>query len=267
MSASKISTVQNLCSAVRSVDTPTLAATTAGMASSLRNLLQIPTFLQPLRIGKPPPRECENVKTVRQYVNLDLARQVLQENKAKLSSRDVAMPPPKCGLLAIVAYTAGHLDRKIAQMELASANGIERPEFRQLASTKALIAGTISRIGKTDVAVVRRNVALTKEAIAHFEIGKQIAFDRLTSVTCRSKQVYTGGNVDFVIHTATGVVSIDPLSLFKNDGVHADSGEAEGILELENRYRVSGIIDGKENGKPSLDEHAYPSKTIVLQEI
>lgn len=267
MSLSKIGAVQNLCNVMRLADVPAATSAASEMAGTLRTFLPLPNFLQQFQFAKPKVQECENVKTLGQYINLDLAQRIVEDNKAYILPRDLALPPPNCGMLAIFAYTAGHLDRKIAQMEQSTAIGIIRPEFSQLASTKALIAGTISRIRKTDVPVVRRNVQLTKETIAGFAIGKTIQFNRLTSVTCRARQVYTGGNVDFVIHTVDGVVSVDPLSHFKSNGMQTEGGEAEGMLDFGNRYNVIDVIGGKENGKPSLDESFYPSRTIVLQEI
>ncbi|MES2832746.1 MAG: hypothetical protein V4695_12215 [Pseudomonadota bacterium] len=237
------------------------------VASELGSLPNLRNFMQRLRFAKPKVQECDNIKILRQYMNIDLARQILEDNRACILPRDANLPPPNCGMLAIVAYTAGHLDRQIAHMEQVSANGINRPEFRQLASTKALIAGTISRIQKTDVSIVRRNVQFTKETIAGYTPGKTIQFDRLTSVTYHPQQVFTGGNVDFVIHTANGVVSIDPLSHFKSTGLQTNGGEAEGMLDIDSRYSVIAINSGKENGNPSIDENCYPTKTIVLQEI
>ena len=267
MSISKVRVVQNLCKLMGSADKPAAVSPASEIVGRLRTLLPLPNFLQRLQPSKAKVHACENTHTLGQYMNLNLAHQILKDNEAYILPRDTTLPPPECGMLAIIAYTAGHLDRKIAQMEQSTAHGINRPEFRQLASTKALIAGTISRIQKMDVPIVRRNVQLTKEAIAGFAIGKTIQFNRLTSVTCRAEQVFTGGNVDFVIHTIDGVVSVDPLSLFKNNGMQTKSGEAEGILDLENHYQVVDVIGGKENGKHSLDESMYPSRTIVLEEI
>lgn len=204
---------------------------------------------------------------LRRYVNLDLAQQIVDNNRTAITPRNPTLPPSECGLLAIVAYTAGHLDRKIAEMEQRSTATGRHLEFQQLMSAKSLIAETVRRLKKTPVQVVRRNVSLTREVLQVYEAGKAVQFDRLTSVTCGSAQVYTGGNVDFIIHTADGIVSLDPLSHFKNHGASAAGGEAEGMPDIDSRYQVVDVTGGKESGKPSLDEKLYPARTIVLREI
>ena len=83
-----------------------------------------------------------------------------------------------------------------------------RPEARQLLAAKGLIAETVGRIQKIDVPVVRRNVQLTRAVLDAYSVGKTVQFDRLTSVTCAPAQVYTGGNVDFII--------IPPAALYRS---------------------------------------------------
>lgn len=224
-------------------------------------------LLRLLPFAKSQPHACNNVQMLRECVNLDLVRQIVDDNRAGIVPRDPTMPPTECGLMAIAAYTAGHLHRKIAEMEQHPRATGYRPEFRQLTCAKSLIATTVSRIAKTDVPVVRRNVQLTRDVLALYQPGRTVQFHRLTSVTCGPAQVYTGGNVDFVIHTASGVVSLDPLSHFKNNGVIGVGGEAEGMPDIDSHYKVVDVVGGKESGKHSLNEALYPALTITLREI
>ena len=236
-------------------------------AATTRDTSSISRLLHLLPFARIPPQDPEHLQMVGKYVNLDLARQIVEENRSAVVPRDPDLPPDECGLLAIVAYTAGHLDRKIAAVEQLSDADKHRPEARQLLAAKGLIAETVGRIQKIDVPVVRRNVQLTRAVLDAYSVGKTVQFDRLTSVTCAPAQVYTGGNVDFIIHTASGVVSLSPLSLFKNNGAGNAGGEAEGMPDVGSRYQVVDLVAGKENGKPSLDEESYRARTITLREI
>ena len=260
---SSLQRVSQVFAALQTVVTETAGKTAVAErgATSLTRLRRLlPVF------GRPPPA-CDNVRILGKFVNLDLARQMVDDNRTNIVARDPSRPPAECGLLAIVAYTAGHLDRKIADMErIAGASGC-RTELMELASAKALIAATVGRIEKTAAPVVRRNVQLTRDLLDAYQPGKTVQFDRLTSVTCAPAQVYTGGNVDFVIHTANGVVSLDALSLFKNNGVSTTGGEVEGMPDIGSRYRVVDVVAGKENRRPSPDEALYPARTIILREI
>ncbi len=92
-------------------------------------------------------------------------------------------------------------------------------------------------------------------------------FPRLTSVTLAPRQVYRGGNVDFVIHTREGVVSVAPLSFYQGDADRGTGGEDEGMLDIDAAYRVRDVLQAKEDRSPSADPETYPVRTIVLDEL
>lgn len=264
----KTKSVQTFCKGLPRLQiTATETATAISASCDEPRTTSLARLLRLLPFANSQPHACNNVQMLREYVNLDLVRQIVEDNRTGIAPRDPTMPPTECGLMAIAAYTAGHLHRKIAEMEQRSETTGYRPEFRQLMCAKSLIATTVSRIAKTDVPVVRRNVQLTRDVLALYQPGRTVQFHRLTSVTCSPTQVYTGGNVDFVIHTANGVVNLDPLSHFKNNGAISGGGEAEGMPDIDSHYKVVDVVGGKESGKGSLDEALYPALTITLHEI
>ena len=216
-----------------------------------------------------PSDEAQNLEALRHYMNLDNARSILANIALRILPRDPAAPPRFSGLVAIAGYTGGFLGQRISAIVRTTgpAHKADAAEVDRLSRIKALIAQTVIQIRKTDVDVVRRNVLFDRDRLETYQVGLPVAFDQLTSVTCRSAQVYTGGNVDFVIRTRSGVVSIEPLSFYQADEGKRLHGEAEGLLELDSRYRVLKINEGKENGMPSLDEEIYPATTIFLEEI
>jgi hypothetical protein len=194
------------------------------------------------------------------FISMEFARKIYQAGAERIVARDPHLPPTELGLLAIIAYTSGPLHQKIAEYEGPYRSTRPRAEMDRLAQWKALIADTILRIEKTPVPVVRRNTQLASDDLAAYVAGVTIHVDRLTSVTCAGRQVYTGGNADFVIHTRGGVVSVAPLSAYAGS-------EAEGMLDPGSCYQVAEVIAGKENGRPSLDELSYPARTIILHEL
>ncbi len=193
-------------------------------------------------------------------INLEFARKIYRENVHRIVARAPDLPPSELGLMALIAYTSGPLHQKINEYESPCRSLRKQAEMCQIAQWKRLIADTILRIKKNPVPVVRRNTQLGLDALAGYAVGATIRVDRLTSVTCASRQVYTGGNTDLVIHTSAGVVSVAPLSAY------ADS-EAEGMLDPGSSYKVVEVISGKENGRRSPDDASYPARTIVLQEL
>jgi hypothetical protein len=201
-----------------------------------------------------------NEASLGRFISMEFARKIYQAGAERIVARDPHLPPTELGLLAIIAYTSGPLHQKIAEYEGPYRSTRPRAEMDRLAQWKALIADTILRIEKTPVPVVRRNTQLASDDLAAYVAGVTIHVDRLTSVTCAGRQVYTGGNADFVIHTRGGVVSVAPLSAYAGS-------EAEGMLDPGSCYQVAEVIAGKENGRPSLDELSYPARTIILHEL
>lgn len=193
------------------------------------------------------------------FISMDYARKIYRAGAGRIVARNPDLPPSELGLLAVIAYTSGPLHQKITDLEHPHRKLRHHAEMSQIAEWKALIAQTILRIEKSPAPVVRRNMQLGIDDLAGYAAGALVRIDRLTSVTCAPKQVYTGGNTDIVIHTSAGVVLLTPLSPYAGS-------EAEGMLDPGTTCEVLDVIRGKENGRPSLDELRYPSHTIILRE-
>lgn len=213
-------------------------------------------------LGHKARENAEMKACLKKYVNLDFAQKIYEKNKDRIQPRDESNPPTEAGILAVIAYTSGGLDKHLARFE-AQGNSIRDEKFKQdMTLLKKTIGDTIKLLKNTDVDVVRRNTQLHKGLLDAFAPGKQIQFDRITSVTLNSKQAYTGGNVDFVIRPKEGVVSVENLSEYTSN----KGGEAEAILEPGAKYEVVSVDEGKENGTRSEDPD-FPVRTITLSEV
>lgn len=200
---------------------------------------------------------------LKKYVNLDFTQEIYEKNKDRILARHAGKQPLEAGIQALIGYTSGGLDKHLARFE-TQGHLIRDKKFKQdMMLLKKTIGDTIGLLKKTPADVVRRNTQLHKDLLDAYTPGKQIEFDRLTSVTFKPEQAYTGGNVDFIILPKEGVVSVEPLSVFTSN---KGGGEAEGILDPGSRYEVLEVREGKENGTRSADPD-YPARTIVLNEV
>jgi|GEM_PF-6299567 len=203
---------------------------------------------------------------LRKYVNLDFAQEIYNNNKDRILPRNKDHPPLEAGILALIGYTSGGLDKHLARFE-AQGHLIRDEKFKQdMLLLKKAISDTIKLLKKTNVDVVRRNTQLHHSLLDVYMPGKRIEFDRITSVTLLPHQTYTGGNVNFIIRPQKGVVSVESLSVFTSSKNSEKSGEAEGILDPGSRYEILDVKEGKENGAHSEDPD-YPTRTIVLNEV
>lgn len=214
-------------------------------------------------------RRGENAETkdrLRKYVSLDFAQEIYNKNKDRILPRHPGRQPLEAGILALIGYTSGGLDKHFTRFE-TQGHLIRDEKFKQdMLLLKKVLSDTIKLLKKTDVDVVRRNTQLHHSLLDAYMPGQQIEFDRITSVTLLPYQTYTGGNVDFIIRPKEGVVSVENLSVFTSSKDSEKSGEAEGILDPGSKYEVLEAKEDKENGGRSEDPD-YPARTIVLNEV
>lgn len=210
---------------------------------------------------KPPPDR----KILSKYINIAFAEQVLASNRKKIVARNPQSPPSTLGLLSIIGFTSCGLDRRFKELagDKVSPTGTRAAD--ELSALHTLAIETRGRIATTQVPEARRNAMLNRESLMQFEIGKIVVVSDLVNVTLASKQVYSGGNVDFVYRPAHGrhdlaVVDVSMLSAFSDQ-------EVEGYLEPCLGYMVEDVQAGKESGSRAspLDLKEYPPVTVVMR--
>jgi hypothetical protein len=208
---------------------------------------------------------------LKKFVSREFTERIVSGGEGSVQPRHPDKPVSREGMHAIAAYTSGGLNQKLAELHIPNAHVPDKEALEQLEDT---IQETILSMAKTPADEVRRNTALDAEVLAAYQPGAKIGFDRITSVTTAPTQAYSGGNVDFVIKTKEGVVSVDSLSDFSTK--KHKSGESEGILDPSAGYEVVSVTQGREKDPSTgverkktsdLDDAHFPPTTIVLKEI
>lgn len=212
-------------------------------------------------------RASPDTKELSKYISIGFAEQLLASNRKKIIARNPQSPPSLAGLLAIIGFTSCGLDRRFKDATGDRVSSTDEKTKNELRALHTLANETRLQIATTRVPEARRNSTLNLQGLMQYEIGKIITFPDLVNVTLTSKQVYSGGNIDFVYKPALGkrdleVVDVSMLSDFTHQ-------ETEGYLEPCSAYRVEHVLIGKENGgRPSpLNPEEYPPVTIVLRQI
>ncbi len=236
-----------------------LQAVAASAAATAVNLRKSLLPFAAAQMAKDPVETC-----LHRYVSADFINNVLDRARRALVPREPGQLPSRAGLQALVGYTSGGLDRHFAQCHAGHLG--DSTLVRDMALLENAAAQAVLGLKKQPAPVVRRNVALDKTTLEAYAAGREVSFDRLTSVTLKPQQTYTGGNVDFVIHTRSGVVSLDALSVF-SASKGGTRGEAEGLLDPGSHYMVVDVVTGKESGQASPDPDNFPAFTVHLKEV
>ena len=199
---------------------------------------------------------------LKRYVSIAYLERIVSTAEGAVDPRDPDAPVPREGLHAIAAYTSGSLDQQFSRLH-SPVLGVLGGEREDLILLEQFIKNTVLSMKKTPAELVRRNTVIGAAELERYQKGFHVGFDRLTSVTLSENQVYHGGNVDFVIQTAGGVVAVNCLSEYEKQ-------EVEGLLDPFARFEVKAVYNGRETDRPNrsgLDENKHPPCTICLQEL